>query len=67
MFLGPLSLGAAAVAAPLGFGLAGLGVIALTGAAMMWRHIPRYVPWPPVICAHSPAVSAGECAQIARE
>jgi hypothetical protein len=66
MFLGPLSLGAAAIVAPLSLGLSILGVVSLTGAAMMWRYIPRFVPWPP-ISAPSPAVRAGEGAQIARE
>ncbi|KAA0113596.1 MFS transporter [Mycolicibacterium sp. P9-22] len=66
MFLGPLSLGAAAIVAPLSLGLSVLGVVSVTGAAMMWRYIPRFVPWPP-ISAPTPAARAGECAQVARE
>ncbi|WP_051162236.1 MFS transporter [Nocardia brevicatena] len=47
MFLGPLTVGVAATVVPLGFAVAALGCISATGSAVMYRYIPRFVPWPP--------------------
>ena len=43
MFVGPLVV---AVVAPLSLAVApgAVGVLALAGAGLMWRHVPRYVP-----------------------
>jgi MFS family permease len=46
MFLGPLAVGAAATVVPLGFAVAGLGLVSTSGGAFMYRYIPRFVPWP---------------------
>jgi MFS family permease len=46
MFLGPLAVGAAATVVPIGFAVAGLGLVSTTGSAFMYRYIPRFVPWP---------------------
>ncbi|MBF6211598.1 MFS transporter [Nocardia puris] len=35
-----------AAAAPLAAAVAALGVVSSTGAALMFRYIPRFVPWP---------------------
>ncbi|EID14452.1 MFS transporter [Mycolicibacterium phlei] len=45
MFLGPLAVGAAATAVPLGGAVAGLGLASTLGAGVMFRYIPRYAPW----------------------
>ncbi|WP_040792494.1 MFS transporter [Nocardia paucivorans] len=47
MFLGPLTAGAAATVVPLGLAVAVLGCVSTTGGAVMYRYIPRFVPWPP--------------------
>ncbi|MGW0180758.1 MFS transporter, partial [Nocardia sp. NPDC003345] len=44
MFLGPLSAGAAATVVALGAAVAGLGVVSVTGAVVMYRYIPRFAP-----------------------
>lgn len=46
MFLGPLAAGAAATVVALGVALAALGVVSVTGAGLMFRYIPRFVPVP---------------------
>lgn len=46
MFLGPFAVGAIAAAAPLAAAVAALGVVSSTGAGLMFRYIPRFVPWP---------------------
>ncbi|MEU4838910.1 MFS transporter [Nocardia testacea] len=46
MFLGPLAAGAAATVVALGVAVAALGVVSVTGAAVMFRYIPRFVPAP---------------------
>lgn len=45
MFGGPLAVGLSAVAAPLGYAFAAMGMTSFVGAAMMYRFIPIYVPW----------------------
>ncbi|MGW0043542.1 MFS transporter [Rhodococcus sp. NPDC003348] len=46
MFTGPFAVGALAVVVPLGVAVAGLGLVAATGAAVLFRYIPVYSPWP---------------------
>jgi MFS family permease len=46
MFLGPLAAGAAATVVALGVAVAALGVVSVTGAGVMFRYIPRFVPIP---------------------
>jgi hypothetical protein len=46
MFLGPLAVGAAATVVPLGFAVAGLGLVSTAGSGFMARYIARFVPWP---------------------
>lgn len=41
-------IGLAATAIPLGAAVAALGVVSTAGAAVMYRYIPRYSPWPGV-------------------
>lgn len=59
MFLGPLAAGAAATVVALGLAIAGLGMVSATGAAVMYRYIPRFVPAPARGVADTVAVRAG--------
>lgn len=46
MFMGPLIAGAAATVVALGIAVSALGVVSATGAAVMYRYIPRFAPAP---------------------
>lgn len=47
MFAGPFAVGALAAVVPLGGAIVALGGSAVLGAGILFRYIPRYVPWPP--------------------
>ncbi|NLG55526.1 MAG: MFS transporter [Rhodococcus sp.] len=59
MFAGPFAIGALAVAVPLGGAIVALGASAMLGSALLYRYIPRYVPWPlkPVIVEEGAALA----------
>ncbi|MFF0814918.1 MFS transporter [Rhodococcus sp. NPDC003318] len=46
MFTGPLAVGALAAVVPLGLAVVGIGLVSGAGAAVMYRYIPVYSPWP---------------------
>lgn len=46
MFLGPLVAGATATVVALGVAISALGLVSISGAAVMYRYIPRFVPVP---------------------
>lgn len=45
--LGPAGIGAISALITLGAACAAMGAVAFIGAGILWRYIPRYVPWPP--------------------
>ncbi|MGI5217754.1 MFS transporter [Nocardia sp. CA-290969] len=46
MFAGPLVAGAAATVVTLGLAISALGLVSISGAAVMYRYIPRFAPAP---------------------
>ncbi|QNG21430.1 MFS transporter [Rhodococcus triatomae] len=47
MCLGPAGIGLLGGVATLGVACVTMGGVAFLGAGILWRYIPRYVPWPP--------------------
>lgn len=46
MFTGPFAVGALAAVVPLGLAVVGIGLVSAAGAAVLYRYIPVYSPWP---------------------
>lgn len=64
MFAGPFSIGALAAVIPLGGAILALGVSAFVGGGILYRYIPRYVPWPPKAVQPAPTGASADAPSV---